>query len=179
MAQRAADLSGDSGLRSAYAAHGSEIYRFALRGLGDVGLAQDAVQETFLRAWQSSARYDPALASLRVWLFAIARNVMVDLHRRRSRPSYASVTRDETGVATELPPVADLTDRVLDRTVVTAALDRLSPGHREVIVETYLLGRSYEELSADCGVPPGTLRSRMFYALKALRATMDEMGVSL
>jgi RNA polymerase sigma-70 factor (ECF subfamily) len=104
---------------------------------------------------------------------------MVDLHRRRSRPSYASVTRDETGVATELPPVADLTDRVLDRTVVTAALDRLSPGHREVIVETYLLGRSYEELSADCGVPPGTLRSRMFYALKALRATMDEMGVSL
>ena len=178
MAQRGADLSADSGLRAAYAAHGPEIYRFALRGLGDVGLAQDAVQETFLRAWQSAARYDPTLASLRVWLFAIARNVLVDLHRRRGRPSYATVTREESGVAGELPPVADLTDRVLDRTVVTEALNRLTAGHREVIVETYLLGRSYDELSAECGVPPGTLRSRMFYALKALRATMDEMGVS-
>ena len=59
------DLSDDVGLRAAYAAHGSELYRFALRGLGDAGLAQDAVQETFLRAWRAADKYDPALASLR------------------------------------------------------------------------------------------------------------------
>lgn len=177
--QRVGDLSGDTGLREAYAAHGPEIYRFAFRGLGDSGLAQDAVQETFLRAWQSAHHYDPSLASLRVWLFAIARNVMIDLHRRRSKASYAQVANDETDLTARLAPVVDASEGVLDRAVVADALDRLSPAHREVIVETYLRGRSYEELAVECGVSPGTLRSRMFYALKALRSTMDKMGVSL
>ncbi len=176
---RGGDLSGESGLRAAYAAHGSELYRFALRGLGDTGLAQDAVQETFLRAWQAAASYDPTVASLRVWLFAIARNVTIDLHRRRSTASFAHVAVEEAALVARLPPVADRTDSVLAQAVVVDALDRLSPEHRQVIVETQLRGRSYEELSVDCGVPAGTLRSRMFYALKALRVTMEEMGVSL
>jgi len=177
--QRAGDLSGDSGLRAAYEAHGPELYRFALRGLGDRGLAQDVVQETFLRAWQSANRYDPSLASLRVWLFAIARNVMIDLHRSRTTASFAHVTSGDAEVAGRLEPVADPSHAVLDRAVVMAALERLSSEHREVIVETYLRGRSYDELAADSGVAPGTLRSRTFYALKSLRATMREMGVSL
>ena len=176
---QAGDLSGESGLRDAYSAHAGELYRFALRGLGDPGLAQDAVQETFLRAWQSAGRYDPTLASLRVWLFAIARNVLVDLHRRRTKASFAAVTGDEGGVADSLPPVADGTDAVVDRAVVLAALDRLSVEQRQVIVETYLRGRSYDDLAAECGVPAGTLRSRSYYALRALRVTMDDMGVSL
>ncbi len=176
---QAGDLSGESGLRAAYSAHANELYRFALRGLGDPGLAQDAVQETFLRAWQSAGRYDPTLASLRVWLFAIARNVMVDLHRRRSKASFAVVTRQDGEVAEALPPVADATDAIVDRAVVVAALHRLSHDHREVIVETYLRGRSYDDLAAESGIPAGTLRSRCYYALKAMRATMEEMGVSL
>ena len=61
------------------------------------------MQETFLRAWQSARHYDPRLASLRVWLFAIARNVVIDLHRRRSTASFAHVTADEAGVAAGLP----------------------------------------------------------------------------
>jgi RNA polymerase sigma-70 factor (ECF subfamily) len=83
-AGRVASTAGESGLadeeelRAAYNAHGPELYRFALRSLGDDGAAQDAVQETFLRAWRSSSRFDPELASLRVWLFAIARNTVVD-----------------------------------------------------------------------------------------------------
>jgi RNA polymerase sigma-70 factor (ECF subfamily) len=170
------DLSDDVGLRAAYAAHGSELYRFVLRGLGDPGLAQDAVQETFLRAWQAAHRYDPALASVRVWLFAIARNVMLDVHRRRSRPSWAHAM-EQGGLEARLDPVDDPTEHVLTRAVVGTALRELSPEHREVIVETYLRGRSYDELAADSGVPAGTLRSRMFYALKALRTTMTRMGV--
>ncbi|SDR87303.1 RNA polymerase sigma-70 factor, ECF subfamily [Friedmanniella luteola] len=177
--QRGGDLSADSGLRAAYAAHGRELYRFALRGLGDPGLAQDAVQETFLRAWQSAHRYDPALASLRVWLFAIARNVMIDLHRRRTKGSFAPVATDGAAAEEELRPAADPTEQVLDRTLVVQALGRLSPEHREVIVETYLRGRSYDELATTSGVAAGTLRSRAFYALKALRVAMEEMGVSL
>jgi len=149
--QRAGDLSGDSGLRAAYTAHGPELYRFALRGLGDPGLAQDAVQETFLRAWQSASRYDPSLASLRVWLFAIERNVMIDLHRRRNTASFAQVGSGDAEVAGRLEPVADLSDNVLDRAVVVTALDRLSSEHRQVIVETYLRGRSYDELATEPG----------------------------
>lgn len=177
--RQAGDLTGESGLRAAYSAHADELYRFALRALGDPGLAQDAVQETFLRAWQAAGRYDPERASLRVWLFAIARNVMVDLHRRRTTGSFAVVTREDGGVAAALPPVSDATDAVVDRAVVVAALDRLSGDHRQVIVETYLRGRSYDELAAETGVAAGTLRSRSYYALRALRTTLEQMGVSL
>lgn len=52
------------------------------------------------------------------------------------------------------------------------------PDHRQVIVETYLRDRSHEEVAAELGVPPGTLRSRLFYGLKALRVALDEMGVT-
>lgn len=179
MSLSASDLSNDSGLRAAYAAHGAELYRFALRALGDAGQAQDAVQETFLRAWQAATRYDPTLASLRVWLFAIARNVLVDVHRRRARPAWAQVTREDTGVEQALAPLPDAVDGILARAVVAEAVGRLSPDHRQVIVETYLRGRSYEELAAESGVAAATLRTRAFYAMKALRVTMEQMGVTL
>ena len=65
-------LSRDDGLREAYTAHGAEIYRFALRSLDDRGAAEDVVQETFVRAWRGSERYDPSLSTLRTWLFSSA-----------------------------------------------------------------------------------------------------------
>jgi RNA polymerase sigma-70 factor (ECF subfamily) len=79
-------------VRAVYRAHGSELYRFALRSLGDQGLAEEAVQETFLRAWQAANRFDERLGSLRTWLFAIVRNVVIDLSRARAvRPQVAGV----------------------------------------------------------------------------------------
>lgn len=166
-------------IKAAYAAHGAELYRFALRSLGDVGSAQDAVQETFLRAWKAADRYDPELASLRVWLFAIVRNVVVDLTRRRSAASWARVAGTDDTVEQALDPVPDDTDAVLNRWLVEEALRRLIPEHRYVIVETHLRGRPYDEVAAEAGVPTGTMRSRAFYAMKALRIAMDEMGVTL
>ena len=61
-------------VREAYAAHAGELYGFALRSLGDSGLAEEAVQETFVRAWRAGDRFDPQIGSLRTWLFAILRN---------------------------------------------------------------------------------------------------------
>ena len=78
---RPPSLTNEADVRQAYDAHVGELYRFALRATGDQGSSQDIVQETFLRAWRSAAKFDPALASLRVWLFAIARNVITDHHR--------------------------------------------------------------------------------------------------
>ena len=172
-------LADENGVRAAYEAHGAELYRFALRALGDDGMAQDAVQETFLRGWRAADRFDPELSSLRVWLFAIARNVVIDLARRRSAGSWANVPGEPDLVERALRPVPDGTDRMLATWLVEEALGRLSAEHRYVIVETYIRGRSYEEVAGERGVPVGTLRSRTFYALKALRISMDEMGVTL
>src|SRR5215469_3048832 len=96
MAETRLVLANDDGVRTVYAAHGSELYRFALRSLGDRGLAEEAVQETFVRAWQAADRFDDALGSLRTWLFAIIRNVVIDLSRARAvRPSLATEQRGD------------------------------------------------------------------------------------
>ena len=92
MAEAQPVLANDDGVRAVYAAHGPELYRFALRSLGDRGLAEEAVQETFVRAWQAANRFDDALGSLRTWLFAIVRNVVIDLSRARAvRPGLLAV----------------------------------------------------------------------------------------
>ena len=161
-------------MEAAYAAHGAELYRFVLRGLGDPGAAQDVVQETFLRAWRAADRYDAQLASLRVWLFAIARNTMLDHVRHTGvRPWQTSL-----GEVPDVVVLDDPTEALLRSWVVEEALQRLTQEHRDAIVETYLKGRPYAEVAASAGVPVGTVRSRVFYGLKALRIAMDEMGVT-
>jgi len=83
-------LSRERDVREAYAAHSGELYGFAVRSLGDSGLAEEAVQETFVRAWRAGDRFDPKIGSLRTWLFAILRNVVIDLGRARAvRPGVA------------------------------------------------------------------------------------------
>lgn len=175
----APDLADESAVCAAYAAHGAEIYRFMLRGLGDEGAAQDVVQETFLRAWRARERYDPQLASLRVWLFAIARNAMLDHARARRVRPWESNLVDPPAAARIAGVEEDGTERLLHCWVVEEALRRLSEEHREAIVQTHLRERPYAEVAAEQGVPVGTLRSRVFYGLKALRVAMDEMGVTL
>lgn len=177
-----ADLSDERGVRAAYHAHGPELYRFARRQLGDGGAAQDAVQEAFVRAWRSADAYDPGLATLRTWLFSITRNVIIDQVRRDTvRPWQRPVAIDDeqtSGVGTTASPAAmAFDDRLLDGWVVEEALRRLSSEHREAIVQTHLRQRPHDEVAAELGVPIGTLRSRIFYGLRALRLAMEEMGV--
>ena len=162
-------------VRAAYAAHGAELYRFALRQLGDGGAAQDVVQEVFLRAWRSADAYDARLASLRTWLFAIARNVVVDEARRFAVRPWQRTLTDVTD--TDTPVVGSIDEAVVDAWVVEEALRRIGEDHRTAIVQTHLRGRPHAEVAAELGIPVGTLRSRVFYGLKALRLAMEEMGV--
>ena len=101
MADTRAALATEAGVREVYAAHGGELFRFALRSLNDRGLAEEAVQETFVRAWQAADRFDDNLGSLRTWLFAIIRNVVIDLSRARAvRPMLAIVGHERRSSST-------------------------------------------------------------------------------
>ena len=177
-ALRSPALARDDGVREAYAAHGGELYRFAMRALGDAGAAQDVVQETFLRAWRAADRFDPELASLRVWLFAIARNVVVDQARRVEARPWLRQLAEPADLEATAGTSPDPSDRLLRGWVVEEALRRIGEDHRRAIVETYLRDRPYAEVAAELGIPVATLRTRVFYALKALRVTMEEMEVS-
>lgn len=175
----APSLGDEDGVMAAYRLHGTEVYRFVLRGLNDPMAAQDVTQETFVKAWRAADRYDPEVASLRVWLFGIARNTMIDHARAsRARPWQGSLA-DPPTMEAAAGSVSDHADAVLDGWLVEEGLRRLAPHHREALVQTHLMGRPYDEVAAEMSIPVGTLRSRVFYAMRALRAAMDEMGVGL
>jgi RNA polymerase sigma-70 factor, ECF subfamily len=161
-------LGTEAGVRAAVHAHSGELYGFALRALGDQGLAEEVVQETFVRAWRAGRRFDPDIASLRTWLFAILRNVIIDATRARS-------VRPGVGAPVDVA-VADNIDELLRSWVVEEALHRLSDEHRRAVVEVYYQGRSAVDVAADLGVPAATIRSRLFYGLRALRLSLDELG---
>jgi len=155
-------------VREAYAAHAGELYGFATRSLGDAGLAEEAVQETFLRAWRAGKRFDPEIGSLRTWLFAILRNVVIDLGRARAaRPVVAE---------SKIEPSVEPIEETLLAWQVEEAMRRIGDQHREILVETYYRGRPYAEVAAELGIPVGTVKSRVYYALRALRIALEEMG---
>lgn len=164
----------DAALRSAYGAHGAELYRFARRALGDTGQAEDAVQETFVRAWRASDRYDPARASQRTWLFAILRNVVIDQVRARSiRPPVVAAADLADPVSADGD---DAIDEVITGWQVEAALGTLREDHRRVLVEVHWRGRPYAEVAAELGVPEGTVKSRVYYGLRAMRTALEDAG---
>ena len=161
-------------ITAAYAAHGRELYRFAYRSLGDRGLAEEAVQTAYLRAWRAADRFDEQLGSLRTWLFAIIRNVIVDMARARNvRPPLAA--DDNVGMGAELNDEHAI-ERMLVSWQVEEALRKLSEDHRVVLIETYYRARPYSDVAAELGVPVGTVKSRVYYALRALRLALDELG---
>ena len=149
---------------------GPEMVGFAAKSLSSRDLAEDAVQETFARAWRSRRRYDPAKGSLRTWLFAIERRVIIDLGTRRAR---ATEQLDDDSPD---PSGVDGLEQALVSWQVEAALNRLDPEHRRVLTELYFNGRSGREAALLLGVPEGTVRSRAFYALRSLRILMNEEG---
>lgn len=163
-------------LAQAWDDHAGELYRFARRALGDPGAAEDVVQDVFLKAWRARSTYDPARSSTRTWLWVIARNAVLDAHRHRAGlPELVDLGGDDV----VHKPARDPVDAMLASAVVTEALKALDPVHRDVLIQTRLLGRPYAEVAAAGGVPVGTVKSRVFYALRALRGALQERGVEL
>ncbi|HEU0104449.1 MAG TPA: sigma-70 family RNA polymerase sigma factor [Mycobacteriales bacterium] len=157
-------------LERAYDEHGGPLYAFACSALGDRGAAEDAVQETFVKAWRARAGYDPARASVRTWLFGIARNVVIDALRARSRRVVPIALEDRHDRAER----GDVAEAVAAALTVHEALARLSVAHREVLVRVHLQGLACQEVAGELDIPVGTVRTRLFYGLRALRAALDE-----
>ncbi len=164
------DDSGDE-LRELYRRYSGQLFGFACNALGDRGLAEEVVQDVFARAWRHADDYDPQRASVRTWLFSIARNRVVDARRR-------AAVRPGVTVDPEPESPAEL-DRALEQAVlrwqIAAALARLSPEHREVIRLAHYGGLTLREIAERKGIPLGTVKSRTSYALRHLRLIFDEM----
>src|SRR5918992_852032 len=115
---------GEEAARALYRTYSGELYGFALNRLGDRGLAEEVVQDVFMRVWRHAAEYDSTRGSVRTWLYGIARNAIVDLERHRSRrPPVAAREPDAEGGASHDEPI----ERALLRWQVQAALERLTP----------------------------------------------------
>jgi RNA polymerase sigma-70 factor, ECF subfamily len=166
---------GDRLVADLYRQYWSPLMTFVLRlTAGDRQQAEDIVQETMLRAWRHGDRFDPSATSLMPWLATVARRIVIDEQRKKeARPPETGEDRLEKA------SVTDLTDDVLRSVIVTGALRVLSPSHRQVLNETILSDRTVNEAAEMLGVPVGTVKSRVYYALRALRLVLAEQGVSL
>jgi RNA polymerase sigma-70 factor (ECF subfamily) len=160
---------GDAALRQLYASHALALRGYVVRFTADPVSADDIVQETFIRAWRHLPELTADKRPVRPWLFRVARNLLIDADRAaRSRP--VTVPGDP---AEDCGPDAGL-DQVLDRQTLAGALQELSPAHRTVLVETFYRGRPLTALAQQLGIPPGTVRSRLHYALHALRQQLED-----
>ncbi len=161
-------------LRALHDEHARPLWRYVMSLAHDAALADDIVQETLLRAWRKPAVLDQHEASARAWLFTVARNLVID--DRRSARARHELATDELPEASAVTP--DLAEAILDRWLVGDALASLSLEHRVVVVHAYYGGRSIAEIAAELDIPEGTVKSRLHYALRALRLALQEKGVT-
>lgn len=167
------DRSGDE-LRELYRRYAPELFGFATSALGDRELAEEVVQDVFAQLWRHAQDYDQRRASVRTWLYAIARNRIIDAHRRAAARPKRADNEDSLDTAAEMDAALD---HAVLRWQVTTALARLSPAHREVIRLAHYGGLTMREIAERTGVPLGTVKSRTSYALRHLRLIFEEMEI--
>jgi RNA polymerase sigma-70 factor (ECF subfamily) len=158
--------------KSLYHDFGRPLLAYTLKLTGhDRHWAEDVVQETLIRAWRNADKLDRQPEMLRAWLHTVARRIVIDGWRsRKARP------QEVEEADAEAIGVPDESDRTLSAMVVYEALQRISPEQREAVLQTYLCDRTVNEVAATLGVPPGTVKSRIYHAVRALRRALRDRG---
>jgi len=167
---------GDEALvQAVYREHGRAMLAYATRLLNDRAAAEDVVQEALIRAWRHPEVLTNGKGSIRGWLLTVVRNLVTDRQRARAaRPAEVA----ETAAAGDLSAVVrDHADQVVASVTVLEALEGLSDDHRGVLDQLYFQGRSLGETATALGIPPGTVKSRTYYALRALRRALNRDDV--
>lgn len=160
-------------MKSLYDEHAAVLLRFVLHLTGDASRAEDVVQETLLRAWQHPDVVGDTGRSPRAWLFTVARNLVIDEHRGAR---YRNVVGSLDGAPERAAP--DEVNATLDRMLIADAMTQLSAEHKAVIERAYYRGWATGRIAEDLGIAEGTVKSRLHYAVRALRLTLQEMGVT-
>ncbi len=161
-------------LEAMWARHARAVDGFLRHLVDDPARAQELSQEVFLRAWRHQEDLDDDEDRVRSYLFTIARNLVTDDHRAAARRP--RLVHDEASLAIAAAP--DEHERALQGWLVDDAIATLSPAHREVVDLMFFQGLSVAATADRLGVPAGTVKSRSYYAVRALRAAFQERGIT-
>ena len=152
-----------------YERYARRVYGLGLRLLGDANQAEELVQETFVRLWQGAGRYDRTQGAVASWVWMIARGAAIDMQRRA-----AARPRAVDGRAGREPSTTDEVERIVLSIDVREALENLSHDHREVLALGYDEGLTQREIAARLDIPLGTVKTRTYHALRALKDRLDQ-----
>lgn len=151
--------------------YGGPLFGYGKRLLGDTGMAEELVQDTFVRLWRGAARFDPERGSARTWIYAIARNSAIDLQRRRSARPLSHGDSEGELLGSEEPH-----EQIVDRLEIRAALETIGEKHREVLRLCYDEGLSQAQIAARLSIPIGTVKTRTYHGLRAMRQELESRG---
>jgi RNA polymerase sigma-70 factor, ECF subfamily len=157
-------------LRELHEQHAGALWDYALTLTGDRDRARDLVHQTLLRAWRNPQLLDRERGSQRSWLYTVVRNIVIDGWRLTPRRP------EDVPVCLPERPVADASEQLVNRHLVAAALGRLTQEHLDVLRECFFRGSSVAQAAHALKIAPDTVKSRAYYALRALRLAIEELG---